>query len=109
MSHAFKKQMSVPVPMASFLNTITLKKTAQDKNRETSWGPHLGDDLEAQFGHSSQKGPNIFKPAADFSHFQETPEKKKFCINTQMYTCAHIHASVSRELLPLLQHSICLL
>lgn len=42
---------------------------------QTSWGPHLGDDLEAQFGDSPQKSPNIFKAAADLSHFQETPEK----------------------------------
>lgn len=74
MSRAFKKQMSVP--MAFFLNTIPLKRATQETKTGTDFlGPHLGGDLEAQFGHGSQKGPNIFKAAANFSHFQETPEK----------------------------------
>ena len=57
------------------------------KTGQISWGPHLGDDLEAQFGDSPQKSPNIFKAAADLSHFQETPEKDgKFWVST--LTCA---------------------
>lgn len=80
------------------------------KTGQTSWGPHLGDDLEAQFGDSPQKSPNIFKAAADLSHFQETPEKDgKFWVSTLTRACAHSHASVSWEHLPWLQHSICLL
>lgn len=92
MRHAFKEQTSVSAHMTSFLNIVTLKKTKRDKNRKTSWGPHLGDDLEAQFGHSPQKGPNIFKPATDFSYFQETPEKsEKFCVNADICLCTYTH------------------
>lgn len=95
MCHAFKEQTSVSVCMASFLNIITLKKTKRDKNRKTSWGPHLGDDLEAQFGYSPQEGPNIFKPATDFSHFQETPEKsEKFYVNADIYLYTYTHICV---------------
>lgn len=94
MNRAFKKQMSVP--MAFFLITITLKRATHETKTETgSVGPHLGDDLEAQFGHGSQKSPNIFEAAANFSHFQETPEEWEVPCK-----CRHTHVHLSMHLCP---------